>query len=766
MPRHINPTSQERLANAPYNFVPLPERIFTVADGIEVNGKKISPWEMHDQFVPGTHSGWIDVTIETLTPLYIRSAVRSDGDGNWDDRDTRLRPEPYTRSDGTPAIPGSSLRGMVRSLVEILSFSKIEPVTEAQPFFRTVADDRIGRAYRARMVRAGQKPQGGILRFDGSEASIEPREVVRVKRERLRGIQFNPRNPNYTPPWPQQHGPCWVKLGGGSDAVEAISVGGDCPAGTGWRRGTLVLTGNAPNKKREFVFLDPDGPTPDEVVVPEPIWTRFHDEDQITQWQERAFPRNQPRGTRRRGAGHLRDGEPVFFLTDSERVCEENPAGLVFLGRAGMFRFPYDRSPADLVPTALSTASLDLAEAMFGKVDRHATIKGRVRVEDAVATAGGPDWLESILVPQILSAPKPTTFQHYLTQDGQRGKEQLTTYLEGDHTTIRGHKVYWHRWGPEELAGVRIDHVVVREQGREVKKAHDEVRTELQGPDAKEKHTQHTILQPVKAGVTFRGRVRFENLTDLELGALLEALQLPDGCCHRLGMGKPLGLGSVRIASRLQLVDRAARYGAWQASDVQENEDGSRFRSAFEAAMLRHARASNETLLANRQGLRQVGRLNALYQILTWSSRPAPGATGYMDLTRFRQRPVLPTPHAVAGSDEPAWRNDPPRPGSSPGEHLGSLNAPREMGRDQRPVAAPSRAPAVKPVEKGQTRSGVLKRRDDGWVAIFEGDPRDGQIVNPRAIPGDCVDGTPAEFFITEQSKPGGIKARFNRIQE
>jgi hypothetical protein len=182
--------------------------------------------------------------------------------------------------------------------------------------------------------------------------------------------------------------------------------------------------------------------------------------------------------------------------------------------------------------------------------------------------------------------------------------------------------------------------------------------------------------------------------------------------------------------------------------------------------MLRHARASNETLLANRQGLRQIGRLDALYQILTWSSRPTPGSTGYMDLTRFRQRPVLPTPHAVAVSDEPAWQNDPPQPGSSPGDPAGSRSAPREVERDPRPVAVPTRAPAVRSVEKGQTRSGVLKRRDDGWVAAFDGDSRDGQVVNPRAIPDDCTDGTAAEFYITEQSKRGGIKARLERIAE
>lgn len=318
MPRHINPTLQSQVATAPYNFVPLPNRIFTVADGIEVNGKKIKPWEMHDQFVPGTYSGWIDLTIKTLTPLFIRGATIQDEHGSWDTRDARLRPEPYRTQDGTPAIPGSSLRGMIRTLVEILSFSKIQPVTEAKPFFRTVANDRIGKAYRTRMIRSGRKPQGGILIISNGGVSISPREVVRVAQTKLpEGIRDrigNGRDPNYTPPWPQQHSTCWVKLSHSSNSVDEISFAPNCPVGPSWRRGILVLTGNAPKKKREFVFLDPEGTTAqNNIVVPESIWERFHDEDQITQWQELAFPVDKPKPRCRKAAGYLRDGEPVFF---------------------------------------------------------------------------------------------------------------------------------------------------------------------------------------------------------------------------------------------------------------------------------------------------------------------------------------------------------------------------------------------------------------------------------------------------------------------
>jgi CRISPR-associated protein (TIGR03986 family) len=750
MPRHVNPTSSDRTATAPYNFVPLPERVFEVVEGIEVDGRKIKPWEMHDRFVPGTHSGWIDLAIETLTPLYIRGAVGQKEDGRWNERDSRLRPDPYMTPEGRPAIPGSSLRGMVRTLVEILSFSKIQPVDTGRPFFRTVAPDRIGRAYGERM-RRGAGVQGGRLCREGNEWSILKCDVLRVKRSILPSGIHQGNRPN----WAHQQKPCWVEVDG--DHVSRIEFGRQ--SGPSWKQGNLILTGDVPRKRREFVFLD-TSPDAERVVVPERIWDRFHDADQITQWQGRAFPQNQPPGTTTRPApGHFRDGEPVFFLVDDTQKGEENPDGIVFfLGRAGMFRLPYDRSPADLVPQDLREVALDLAEAMFGKVGTTATIKGRVHFEDAVATNGGPDWCEEVVVPRILSAPKPTTFQHYLTQDGTKGKDQLTTYLEGDHTTIRGHKLYWHR-GPSP----------VKESSN-----HDELLRDLQGANPND--TQHTIVRPVKAGVAFAGRIRFENLTDLELGSLLQALQLPDGCCHRVGMGKPLGLGSIRIAARLRLLDRAARYRTWQSTGVQENEDGGRFRRVFEEAMIEHARSSQEAQLSGGQGLRRIARLDALFQLLAWANRPAPAATAYMDLDldRFRDRPVLPTPHNVARAGEPPWRADPPRPAAGEGGGSGSRgrrpdrtqDARRQTVRGERPQPAPPRAPPVKPkpVEKGQTRPGTLKRSGEVWVALFDGDSREAHVINPDKIPADCSDGTKAELYIAEQSKNVGIRCRLERM--
>jgi CRISPR-associated protein (TIGR03986 family) len=759
IPRHKNPTRPERTAVAPYNFVPLPEKVYCVEEGSEIGGTKVKPWERHDEFIPGANHGWIDLEIRTLTPLFIRGAVARDDHGRWDDRDSRVRHEPFLTPEGTPAIPGSSLRGMVRTLVEILSFAKIQPVSDQKPFFRTVSDDRIGREYRARVLRGGQKPTGGFVRRDGDSWYVAPCEVVRVSRQTLAGesVPFQG-GPNYSPNWDYQYRPCWLPRRADSDEVEQIIF--QDPKNVGWAEGTLVLTGNSPSKKREFVFLD-EAPASSRIRIPEEIWERFHDDDQITQWQERAFPVNRPSPGCRRIAGGLRDGEPVFFLKDESEKTENNPDGLVFLGRAQMFRFPYDLSPAKLVPEFIRHAGLDLAEAMFGRVGKDKkTIKGRVFFEDAVASDGGPEWLEEVIVPRILSSPKVTTFQHYLTQDGTKGKDDLTTYFAGDQTTIRGHKLYWHRWESNQgLAQVKEP------------RQHDQLLQDLSGQNPRD--SQHTLIRPVKAGVTFKGRIRFENLTDLELGALLYALQLPEGCAHRLGMGKPLGLGSVQITTRLHLIDRSQRYTSWSETGA-ASDDGARFRNAFVEQMLRHARESGETMLPGNQGLRRIARLDALFLLLEWRQRPSVKDTRYMQIeggdasrfaadrqgkvNEFRERPVLPSPHRVVGKPAPGWKGVTPQSGK-PAEALTKAPEP--------PAPVPPVKPAVKPVDKGQTRTGVLHRnKEKGWFAQFEGDDRHAVITNPSNIPADLTDGAAAEFYIEEQSKKKGIKARFERLME
>ncbi|MGI8916465.1 MAG: TIGR03986 family type III CRISPR-associated RAMP protein, partial [Chloroflexota bacterium] len=413
--------------------------------------------------------------------------------------------------------------------------------------------------------------------------------------------------PDYTPPWPPQQQPCFVRCEPGKNTVAAICLDATPPAGD-WLPGTLVLTGNAPKKKREFVFLAPSAESA--VRVPPHVWERFHDDDQLTQWQERAFPPNQPTAQARKKKGWLREGEPVFFLCEERMRDTANPDALAFLGRAQMFRLPYDRTPEELRPKELWPADLDLAEAMFGVVERGAggrdgrIIRGRLRFEDAVAQRTRADWLEPELIPHILSAPEVTAFAHYLTQDGRQQKDQLTTYIDDDQTTLRGHKWYWHRWDAGSATG-GIAQVRHPQSDQLLPRLRDG------GPGM----TQLTAIRPVKAGVEFSTRVSFDNLSAVELGALVSALSLPEGCAHKLGMGKPLGLGSVRLVPLLYLVDRPTRYRTWADSEARSGGEEA-YATAFAEAILAHACSSGETLLAGRSGLWRIARLETLRLLL------------------------------------------------------------------------------------------------------------------------------------------------------
>ena len=69
-----------------------------------------------------------------------------------------------------------------------------------------------------------------------------------------------------------------------------------------------------------------------------------------------------------------------------------------------------------------------------------------------------------------------------------------------------------------------------------------------------------TVKGIQKPGSRFQFEVRFENLAPLELGALLWSLEL-EGWHHRIGMAKPLGFGSATInITNLQILDVRARY--------------------------------------------------------------------------------------------------------------------------------------------------------------------------------------------------------------
>ena len=73
----------------------------------------------------------------------------------------------------------------------------------------------------------------------------------------------------------------------------------------------------------------------------------------------------------------------------------------------------------------------------------------------------------------------------------------------------------------------------------------------------------NSTIEPLAAGNRFRFQISFDNLSETELGTLIYAIELESGMAHRLGRGKPLGLGSVRIEVKDILITNSN--GIWDS---------------------------------------------------------------------------------------------------------------------------------------------------------------------------------------------------------
>ena len=573
--RHQNAVPYKRThevrspAHAPYNFIPLND---TVVEAEEIPGSDF-PLNTYHQ---SRHTGWIDIDIETQTPLYIRDALSPEEDAS-----DKVNSDFFSPT-GQPQIPGSSLRGMIRTLVEIVSFGKFGASDRDKRFyFRGLADkSNLRKEYQEHMSsfdrksrRAIYKMSAGLLRKRGKfDYEILPAEKFwQIAKPKAQGIIKKLKNRRY----------------GEFNFYEI-------------EEGYLVVSGNMRNKKKDWVIAFPPSnakafPIPEEDV-------RDYNDDAT-----RAD--TVPNLINLANREQYRKGVPCFYVMFRDRSGRSR----VSFGHTAMFRLAYEKTVGEHIPDSHNDdGKIDIAEAIFGN---ETTFAGRVFFEDAKLNPGQTDVLMGEGTPKILSSPKPTTFQHYLTQNSNDIR-QLNHY--NTNATIRGNKLYWHKSG---------------KNWQETDEA------------AITKHkTQYTKINPVKPHTKFTGRIRFENLSDVELGALLFSLDLPKGCFHKVGMGKPLGLGSIKITPKLYLSNREERYSSLFAEVelAEESEKIATLKQDFGAHICKQIGKPDATDLWN------VDRLQELRTMLDFEKGvKLEKHNEYMTITpenEFKDRPVLPMP--------------------------------------------------------------------------------------------------------------------------
>lgn len=259
----------------------------------------------------------------------------------------------------------------------------------------------------------------------------------------------------------------------------------------------------------------------------------------------------------------LRDGDIVFF--DAARVG--NAIKVTKLAVSSIWREPIGslgelvaRTDPRLLPFGYQVGNetggsdnktkITLAEQMFGFVEEREPSNERNQAANAAgrALAGRIQFRHGRPTPEsnvrfrdaetlrILASPKLPSPSMYIKP--KRGRALVKPDVK-EHGELQGRKFYLHGTA----------------QG-----ASENAPWSTRSPDADvQQKVEVRAIDPEDAA--FEMAIHFDNLSAVELGALAYALRPTEDFRHKLGMGKPLGLGKTRVdLAGFSLCDRRARY--------------------------------------------------------------------------------------------------------------------------------------------------------------------------------------------------------------
>lgn len=505
---------------APYNFVPLNEKVVFPEWADDVS---------HDIPFDDGETASIEIEIEAKSPLFVKNSNRNTNPENHLD---------FFSHNNKYYIPGSSIKGMLRNVLEIMTFSKMSQVKDHKYSFRDFQntkdlypilslskqincgwlryDINADKYYLKNCDKPGRIPHHWIKtkNFNGEEkfrkyflqgggfSNKDDQKSAKFKYEKYFGdignfdyekLQFYFTQKKY----------------GKDNEVDKREFFEISEVG---KKGTIIFTGQPgpriepekgsnkkPNGKiHEFIFFDRDN---NEFEVPEKVIETFFfayfDFDKARQSDDWKFWKNK-----------LDMGVkiPVFFRFDgnSEKIKD--------MGLSYLYKITYEMSVKDTIKIKdhAQKHKLDFVETLFGYISEEHSLKGRVHIGHAKSTIAEK---ENKIVGAALSSPKASYYPNYIEQENQN--INYKTYNNG---IIRGRKRY-----PIHSDGVK-----------ESSTGNDKMDTKF---------------IPIKSASKFKFSIHFHNLRKIEIGALLSAITFhkTDGCYHSVGMAKPLGYGKVKL---------------------------------------------------------------------------------------------------------------------------------------------------------------------------------------------------------------------------
>lgn len=503
-------------ASASYNFVRLPSHVIPAEfyDGnFEGVTKDVMDAYRDHVTQTGTHTGYIDLTITTETPLFIGGPSKQE--------DTT--PLEFYGGQNNPTIPGSSLKGMVKEIFKIVTASSFRPYQRGTGlgdfedrylYFRDIASaiKPLKEYYASRMMNpiknsAGlstpKATPGFIIQTVNNEYYAVPSVAKKIYYEAEKALLSKQRTPSID-----------------------------------WTHTYVNIHVGAMSSKRTFMRITKPCNFDKRIPIHQSCIDSYADDKNrgTLDLLDKKIGKSGEAAKEYTHSADVKFVVPCYF-TEKDGTVEH-------FGHGRYYRIAYDLKISAHLPNSLEQHNngVDLCDSVFGYGDNWA---GRVSFSDAHVQ--GTLKMCPSDYPHPLMGPNPTSFQLYLEQN----VDDHNTYNHWghEHASLRGYKMYWH----QPLA-----------------KAKDWTRT------AEEKEIKGTRkIRPVDRGVTFTSRIHFERLSDVELGALLMSLNLDQysggqrRTYYKLGMGKSIGFGSVKLDTEVTIFDNNSRYavlfadGAW-----------------------------------------------------------------------------------------------------------------------------------------------------------------------------------------------------------
>lgn len=458
----------------------------------------------------GLLTGWIECELETKSPIFIPNSSNDDvwGKRNGNDQvksydfasyeDLAGRSNPAEPKE--PIIPGSELRGVIRSAFEAVTKSCLSTTDHERPLFKRTP--------------VPNKDYGRLIKEDNTWY-IQPCTRMKV-------------NMNH-------HHSELIKLDEGEKVRFRGTKGKVYSLGAG-QTGYYHEGENCENKNNESIFAERGSriklPNADDVLDSLLMNFRLYQNPSVNQKYDDT-------GKEHSGYSYMRkdatkndlEGALIYYHTYNGKYYL-SPAAIgreVFFSRLDdILRNQGNYSPCD------DASKLCPACALFGFVNGDHSVSGRVRFCDAefVGSSSPKVFMDPLVLPELaspqtsatefyLERPKNAQLWNYDYAGNWEGKRFDTSAYKDYKAKIKGRKYFWHDT-TEKDPGLKLAGGMTK---------------------------RNVMVRPMRSGGKFKFKVFFNGILADELKKLVWVLSI-DGMNdhgHKIGMGKPIGMGSVCI---------------------------------------------------------------------------------------------------------------------------------------------------------------------------------------------------------------------------